>query len=134
MIESVQKIDGDVQFIILSGYPNFDFAKSAIEKNVGSFLLKPTNTNDVIEAVEKAKEKLNRQKSVNTLLRNEALINVLEGDSNINDFLKAVSSSAVGIKDNYTVAVLAIDNYNGISDKKKKCLHRLPRLPSEASV
>lgn len=119
LIESVQKIDSDVQFIILSGYPNFDFAQSAIEKNVGSFLLKPTDTNDVIEAVEKAKEKLNRQKSVNTLLRNEALINVLEGDSNINDFLKAVSSSSVGIKDNYTVAVLAIDNYNGISDKKK---------------
>lgn len=118
LIERIQKIDSDVQFIILSGYPNFDFAKSAIEKNVGSFLLKPTDTNDVIEAVEKAKVKLDRQKSVNTLLRNEALINVLEGDSNINDFLKAVSSS-VEIRDNYTVAVLAIDNYNGISDKKK---------------
>ncbi len=40
--------------IILTGYPDFEYARSAIRYNVVDFILKPTSTEKIVEAVEKA--------------------------------------------------------------------------------
>lgn len=48
------------RMIILSGYSDFDYAKSAIEADITAYLLKPVNPEELIKAVEKAITELQR--------------------------------------------------------------------------
>ncbi|SHI87537.1 two-component system, response regulator YesN [Geosporobacter subterraneus DSM 17957] len=43
------------KIILLTGYSDFEYAKSAIKYNVVDFILKPSNTEQLIEAIHKAK-------------------------------------------------------------------------------
>lgn len=51
LIEKMQDIDRDVEFIILSGYREFDFAQKAIDLGVRRYLLKPVSEEQVLTAV-----------------------------------------------------------------------------------
>ncbi|MFV0401585.1 MAG: response regulator [Oscillospiraceae bacterium] len=51
LIEKIQSIDRDIEFIILSGYREFDFAKKAMEFGVRRYLLKPVSEEQVLESV-----------------------------------------------------------------------------------
>lgn len=55
LIEKISKADPDVEFIILSGYKEFDFAKQALQLGVRCYLLKPAGEDQLISAVENAK-------------------------------------------------------------------------------
>ncbi|WP_256759756.1 response regulator [Cohnella sp. WQ 127256] len=46
------------QFIVLSGYDDFEYAQEAINLGVSDYLLKPISPTDLVEALEKAKHKL----------------------------------------------------------------------------
>lgn len=48
------------RMIILSGYSDFEYAKSAIEADITAYLLKPVNPDELIKAVEKAINELQR--------------------------------------------------------------------------
>ncbi len=67
LIEKISKMDPDVEFIILSGYKEFDFAKQAIQLGVRCYLLKPAGEDQLIAAVENAKSNCLRKKARNTL-------------------------------------------------------------------
>lgn len=51
LISKMQAIDADIEFIILSGYREFDFAKRAMELGVRRYLLKPVGEEQVMDAV-----------------------------------------------------------------------------------
>jgi len=51
LIEQIREIDSNIQFIILSGYGEFDFAKKAMQYGVRHYLLKPCNENQIIEVM-----------------------------------------------------------------------------------
>lgn len=53
LIAKMQQIDRQIEFIILSGYREFDFAKQAMELGVMHYLLKPINEQQVLDAVRK---------------------------------------------------------------------------------
>lgn len=55
LIEKIGQMDPDVEFIILSGYKEFDFASQAIQLGVRCYLLKPAGEEQLISAVENAK-------------------------------------------------------------------------------
>ena len=50
------------QIIILSGYADFDYAKTAIRLGVCSYLLKPIDEEELLHAVKQAKETLEKEK------------------------------------------------------------------------
>ena len=66
LIKKISQTDLNVQFIILSGYGEFEYAKEAMRNGVRHYLLKPCNENQIIECIEQCKkncyqQKLNRQ-------------------------------------------------------------------------
>ena len=69
-----------IQIIILSGYGEFDYAKEAIKIGVTDYLTKPVTGEQLLEALNKVKQKLDKKK------RQEEDIKKLQ--KNINSFLK----------------------------------------------
>lgn len=61
LIEKVKKSCPDVEIIIISGYAHFEYAQQAIRFGVGHYLLKPINKSELIETLEKLKEKIGQR-------------------------------------------------------------------------
>lgn len=51
-----------IQIIILSGYGEFDYAKEAIKIGVTDYLTKPVTGEQLLEALNKVKQKLDKKK------------------------------------------------------------------------
>ncbi len=56
LIERIKQIDSRIEFIILSGYEEFSFAKQAMKSGVRHYLLKPCNEKQIVAAVEDIKK------------------------------------------------------------------------------
>lgn len=77
-IERAAEIRSGMKFIVLSGYAEFSYAERAISLGVSSYLLKPLSNEALKEALEKAKEQLDRdqktrymERSHKNLVRNQ---------------------------------------------------------------
>lgn len=62
MIEKAKIINKDLEFIIISGYSDFEYAKKAIGYGVKDYLLKPINQEELLNALLKVKEDIIRKK------------------------------------------------------------------------
>lgn len=51
LIEKIQKIDNSIQFILLSGYREFEYAKQAVRLGVCEYLLKPCREEELTASV-----------------------------------------------------------------------------------
>ncbi len=58
LIEKIRSLDSHIQFIILTGYPEFDYARRALKYGVREYLLKPISEEAIIEAVHHVKDSL----------------------------------------------------------------------------
>jgi two-component system, response regulator YesN len=67
LIKKAHEIDPDIEFIILSGYGEFEFAKQAMEFGVKHYLLKPINENKIIDAIQKAKIDITKKQALKKL-------------------------------------------------------------------
>lgn len=56
LIERIHKLDQHIEFIILSGYEEFSFAKEAMKYGVRHYLLKPCNEKQIITAVQEIQQ------------------------------------------------------------------------------
>ncbi|AEE98093.1 response regulator transcription factor [Mahella australiensis] len=52
-IEEVRKIDHVTQFIVVSGYAEFEYARQAMRSGVNSYVLKPVKSSELEEALKK---------------------------------------------------------------------------------
>lgn len=53
LLKKVREIDSEVAVIILSGYDDFEYAKEAIRYSASSYLLKPVDTGELLEELNK---------------------------------------------------------------------------------
>lgn len=60
MIAGLKSEFPDMQVIILTGYRDFDYAKEALELGVNRFLLKPSNLEEIREAIQVSSRKVGR--------------------------------------------------------------------------
>jgi len=61
MIEHSKKIAPDLEYIVISGYKQFEYAQMAIQFGVSNYLLKPIDQEELIHTLQKVKEQyLNR--------------------------------------------------------------------------
>lgn len=85
LIQRVHDADLPIQFIILSGFDEFQYAKSAMKYGVKHYLLKPCNENQIIESIKECKEEscslhVNRQLRKDQFLSlSNMLHNVISG-------------------------------------------------------
>lgn len=57
--------------ILLTGYADFEYAKTAIRYNVSAFILKPTNKKELFEAVQAAQSQLATSRHTDSIAREE---------------------------------------------------------------
>lgn len=62
MIEKAKSINKALEFIIISGYSDFEYAKKAIGYGVKDYLLKPINQEELLNSLLRAKEDIERTK------------------------------------------------------------------------
>lgn len=58
LIDEVRKLDITTEFVILSGYPDFSYAREAMRNRVAYYLLKPIDTEEFISVLLKVRDKL----------------------------------------------------------------------------
>jgi two-component system response regulator YesN len=58
----IYEYHSDIKVIILTGYSDFSYAQSAIQYNVCGFVLKPTSTEKIFEAITKAKNIISKER------------------------------------------------------------------------
>ncbi|MCI9457538.1 MAG: response regulator [Oscillospiraceae bacterium] len=78
LIEKVCSSQIDIEFVILSGYGEFDYAQKAMEYGVKHYILKPCDERQIREVIEKAaaaceKKRLTRERESNVVRREQIL-------------------------------------------------------------
>lgn len=93
IIEKAQKSGFNGQFIILSGYSDFSYAKTAIDLNVSNYLVKPVDEDELSKAVLKAKNIILETQNTDKKLelyknnaKNDILIKLMSGEYDVSEF------------------------------------------------
>lgn len=75
LIQKAKYTDSDIDFILLSGYGEFEYAKQAMQYGVRYYLLKPTDTQELIDSLvqirHEREEREQRQKNQRRLFLNK---------------------------------------------------------------
>ena len=71
------------KFIIITGYDDFQYARTAVKMQALDFLLKPIDENELIDAIKKAKAEILEDKTLTSLSSEKMLINIMRGQSNL---------------------------------------------------
>lgn len=61
----------ETKVILLTGYADFEYAKTAIKYNVSAFILKPTNKKDLIEAIQSAQKQIVTSRKHSSIAKEE---------------------------------------------------------------
>lgn len=67
LIREIKKKYAEVQFIIISGYAEFQYAEQALNMGVSSYLLKPVPEEDLAEAMKHVIMNIDKQKEINQM-------------------------------------------------------------------
>lgn len=74
LIEKVRQIDENINFVILSGYGEFSFAKKAMQYGVKHYLLKPCSEEQIIEVMKQVIKECSHNQSLQEMEKNHQLL------------------------------------------------------------
>jgi two-component system response regulator YesN len=74
LIKEVRKLEVSTEFIILSGYSEFEYAKIAMEYGIRYYLLKPTNDNTILQTLNQVREEIQKKQATNVLSFSNCII------------------------------------------------------------
>ncbi len=121
-----------IKTIILTGFPDFEYAQRAIEYRVIDFVLKPTSVDALIQAIEKAKSRIAEESSNQHLaskLADQAEQNLLlQRGMLLHDLIDRVSLSQFYVLNRTTQLGLDLNGYYVLR------LEIVPLLPGEANL
>ncbi|OMF38078.1 hypothetical protein BK133_03625 [Paenibacillus sp. FSL H8-0548] len=64
LLEQIRSIDPEILVIFLTGYPDFEYAQTAVKFGAFDYLLKPMRAQDIAEAIWKAEQKVEQNRYV----------------------------------------------------------------------
>lgn len=118
-IKSLKKANSKVEIIVLSGYPNFEYAQTALNNGVFAYLLKPVSMSDMIDTLKSVKEKILSNNNVNS---EKFLFNLLQLSSpDINNIKKLTDKYKIQIPSStyfiVTAEIESTDNNSNTYDQ-----------------
>ena len=84
LIQRIKKVHPDVEFIILSGYGEFEFAREAMQYGVHHYLLKPCKEEQIVESVRKTMDQISKKRLSGILTPNDISRNHMENTMILN--------------------------------------------------
>lgn len=111
LIKKIKSIDKNVKFIILSGYDEFSYAKTAMKYGVENYILKPINEDELEEALVKIVDTMSREKEIQNRLinKNRKLIQFINGKIDKSSLSKIEQVINIGLnEERYTVSSISI--------------------------
>jgi Response regulator containing CheY-like receiver domain and AraC-type DNA-binding domain len=109
----------NLRIIILSGYNDFSYAKEAIKYGINSYLLKPVDSNELINELSLIKNSIYDEKELRSKelekrekLKDYFLLRLINGDVHDDLIKQTAFDNDISFKSkNFCVAVINIDNY-----------------------
>lgn len=104
----------EIRVILLTGYADFEYAKTAIKYNVSAFILKPTNKKELIEAIQDAQKQIATSKKQSSSAKEELaflkdqLLLEMTGSAWLPSFQERLSSLEICLE-HYYVAAFQMD-------------------------
>lgn len=88
LLKEIKALDSNVKFIILSGYDEFSYARTAIKLGVENYILKPIDEEELESSLKKLKKKIEEEKSkdIKVLEKNRLLIEFINGKINKDNY------------------------------------------------
>ncbi len=66
LLKQAKKISPSIEFIFLTGFAEFEYARTAMKYGVQNYLIKPCGEKEILEAVSSVSEKINADREKNT--------------------------------------------------------------------
>jgi two-component system response regulator YesN len=86
LISKIKECEINTKIIILTGYPEFEYAQKAIDLGVESYILKPVDPNILIEKIKKVYTQLEKEKSFIEVSKEKILEKIIKKDiENLNE-------------------------------------------------
>lgn len=121
MIKLIRDMNPHTNFIVLSGYDNFEWAKQAFKYGVADYLLKPVDFNQLDTVLKKLKERMDKARNENnnkllkeaaadrglTLLKKEAITELLKGRyASVDSMLDKLKAASVDLEDKPCICMI----------------------------
>lgn len=91
LIQRVRKMNLNIQFIILSGYGEFEYAKQAMKNGVKHYLLKPCNELQIIDCIRQCREECYTRQNTERILSS----NFLSVNSMVHNVLFSIINDSI---------------------------------------
>jgi two-component system response regulator YesN len=79
LIDAAKAIVPDIKAILLTGYQDFSYAQTAIHLGAFGYILKPSNPDEIIRAVVKARDQIETERAEKDVLLNSFLLDLIYG-------------------------------------------------------
>lgn len=115
LIKEVKGKDNKTNFIILSGYDEFSYAKKAIEYGVDSYILKPIDEEELEKTLIKLLARIEKSKKEkkDVLYKNTKLLQFINGKINKEEILKIEDELNIPLRGkSYTVSSIILNKKN----------------------
>lgn len=117
LVKEIKELNNKVKFIILSGYDEFAYARTAINLGVENYILKPINEEELQASVIDIKNKLDSEKNKeNTIYaKHRAIVKLINGDFDKENLEKINELINLDMKSqSYSVSLIDIRNTENI--------------------
>lgn len=126
LIEKIQDIDRDIEFIVLSGYREFDFAQKAIKLGVRRYLLKPVSEEQVLESVLDAADSCERRRSIKVTMEENKKLQIQVEQLFFDDVNRGIERNDLADKSAEAAPTLPLEEKSGnhLVKTVKSCVRR----------
>ena len=132
----------EIKVILLTGYADFEYAKTAIKYNVSAFILKPTNKKELMEAIQDAQKQIVTSRKQTSIAEEELaflkdqLLLEMTGSAFLPSFEERLSNLGIRLDHYYVAAFQMVPLENDtaflksiiLDGKKDACCYRYNNL------